>query len=240
MKLVKKSLLLIVCLLAVTSLAAQEFAVGEPNAEEIGIDSAQQKLKEVSVTKYEDAGFWKASMALDNGLVSIRRLPGGPLDKEPIPEEEEIGISQSEVDKYVLGVKVEYFKRGFHEFLVTPARPMAIEGITKTISVWVVGRNNRHTLKLLISDYFGNRAEITMGSLNFTGWKKMTVAIPPHIIQRDYHHANRMGIRVDGFKILCDPVDTYGDYYIYFDDMRAVTDLYSEESRDVDDMQDSW
>lgn len=236
----KRFLLLFVCLLVSVGLFAQNMAVGEPNAEEIGIDSAQQKLKEVSVTKYEDAGFWQVAMPLDYGLITHKRMPGGPLDKEPIPEEEEIGIAQSEVDRFVLGVKVEYFKRGFHEFLITPARPLAIEGITKTVSVWVVGRNNKHELKLMIQDYFGNHAEVTMGSLNFTGWKKMTVAIPPHIIQRDYHHANRMGIMIEGFKIVCDPVDTYGDYYIYFDDMRAVTDLYSEESRDVDDMQDSW
>ena len=73
----KKFLLLFVCLLAAAGLFAQNLSVGEPNAEEIGIDSAQQKLKEVSITKYEDAGFWNASMALDNGLISIRRLPGG-------------------------------------------------------------------------------------------------------------------------------------------------------------------
>jgi hypothetical protein len=213
-------------------------AVGEPNPEEIGVDAAQQKLKEISITKFEDAGFWSTSMGRDFGLISNRRLEGGPLDKEPIPDEENIGLVES--DRYVLGVKIEFFKRGVIDFMVFPSRPLPIEGITKTISVWVVGRNTKHTLKVLISDHFGNKAEITMGTLNFTGWKKLTVAIPTSVVQRDYHYNNRMGIKFDGFKIECDLVETYGSYYLYLDDMRAVTDLFAEESRDIDDMSDTW
>ncbi|MDR2259242.1 MAG: flagellar filament protein FlaA, partial [Treponema sp.] len=29
-------------------------------------------------------------------------------------------------------------------------------------------------------------------------------------------------------------------YYIYFDDLRAVTDLFAEDNRDADDMSDAW
>jgi hypothetical protein len=35
-------------------------------------------------------------------------------------------------------------------------------------------------------------------------------------------------------------METYGSYYIYFDDLRAVTDLFAENNRDVDDMADAW
>ena len=157
---------------------------------------------------------------------------------EPIPEEEEIGFSSP--DENVLGLKVRYYKRGMASFAVFPVRPLPIEGITKTISLWVVGRNSPHTLKLIISDYFGQRAELTVGKLNFTGWRKLTVAVPPHITQKDFHYQNKMGIKVVGLKVDCDPQETFGTYYIYFDDMRAVTDLFSEESRDTDDMQDGW
>jgi hypothetical protein len=43
-----------------------------------------------------------------------------------------------------------------------------------------------HMLSVIISDYFGNRAEITMGKLNFSGGKKLTGAVPPNIVQRDF------------------------------------------------------
>ena len=59
-------------------------------------------------------------------------------------------------------------------------------------------------------------------------------------MQQDYHYANRIGIRVIGFRIDFNPEDTYGNYYLYLDDLRAVTDLFPEESRDTDDMQDNW
>ncbi len=237
---IKKFLIITAVLLIVGTFAFGQSVTtaGEPDPAEIGVDTAQQKLKEVSISKFEDAGFWSVSMGRDQGLTTLRRLPGGPLDKEPIPDEEQIGLS--ETDQYVLGVRVDYYKRGFNQFVITPAKPLPVEGIVKTLSMWVVGRNSPHVLKMLISDQFGNNAEITMGKLNFTGWKKMTVAVPTTIKQQDYHYANRMGLKIEGFRIDCDPVETRGTYFIYFDDLRAVTDLFAEESRDVDDMMDNW
>jgi hypothetical protein len=231
--------LMVLLLLAATGpLFSQVEGAGGPDPAAIGVDTAQQRLKEVSISKFEDAGFWRASMSKDEGLVTLRRLPGNPIDKEPIPDEEAAGIE--EIDDHVLGVKVEFFRRGDSHFTLTPVRPMPVEGITKTISMWVVGRNSPHRLILLVSDHFGNRAEITMGKLNFTGWKRMTVAVPTSIVQRDYHYTNRMGLKIDGFRIDCDPKEAYGSYYIYFDDLRATTDLFAEEHRDIDDMQDVW
>jgi hypothetical protein len=210
----------------------------EPNASQIGIDSAQQKLQEVSVTKFEDAGMWYGIMAADEGLIQLRRFEGSPLDKEPIEAEVASGIQ--EPDDNVLGAKVSFYRRSMSSFSIRPVRPLPIEGITKTISVWVAGRNTNHVLQLEIADHFGNTALINMGKLNFVGWKKITVSVPPTITQRDYHYNNRMGITVQGFNILCDLDETYGTYYIYLDDLRATSDLFAEDSRDVDDILDSW
>jgi hypothetical protein len=49
-----------------------------------------------------------------------------------------------------------------------------------------------------------------------------------------------MGIKVIGFKIDCDPMEAFGSYYLYLDDLRAVADLFAEDNRDPDDMVDSW
>ncbi len=211
---------------------------GEPDPALTGITTAQQELKEVSVSKFEDAGFWYGMMPADEGIISVRRLEGSPLDKVPIEAEEESGIVEE--DKYVLGVKVSFYRRGVASFGIKPVRPIPIEGITKTISLWIAGRNANHVLNLVISDHFGNIAVLNMGKLNFAGWKKITVTIPPNIVQRDYHYNNKMGILIKGFNIECDIDETYGNYYIYFDDIRAVSDLFDEDNRDLDDMNDSW
>lgn len=235
-----KLLLLLIILLAAGSFAwAQaESSVGEPDPNAIGVDSAQQALKEVSISKFEDAGFWVTTMSKDEGIVTLRRFAGSPIDKKPIPGEEEANIQ--ETDRFVLGVKVNYFYRGHKTIAIAPIRPLPVEGICKTLSVWVIGRNFNHTMILMVEDYFGTKAEITMGKLNFSGWKKMTVAIPTNLKQKDYHYSSKSGIRVTGFKIVTDPSESYGQYYIYLDDLRAVTDLFGEESRDVDDLPDSW
>jgi hypothetical protein len=217
---------------------AQSVVAGAPNPADIGKDQAQQLLKEVSVSKFEDAAFWETAMPLDMGVVAGKRLNGSPTGKQPIPEETSLGIKEE--DKYVLGVKVSFFHRGDSFFAIHPATPLAVEGIVKTISVWVVGRNFNHTLKVIFEDYAGQQKELTMGTLNFVGWKKLTVAIPPSIVQSEFHYAYKTGIRITGFEVDTDPLDSYGVYYLYLDDLRAVTDLFGESKRDVDDMSDGW
>jgi hypothetical protein len=224
---------------------AQEDEVGGGAAanERLGIESAQQKLKEISVEKFEHDGFWRSHMSPDQGYTTTRLFEGSPLNKKPIPEEEGMDIP----DRYVLGTRVDYLHRGHSSFTMYPIRPIPIEGITKTISVWVAGRNFDHDLIILIQDFFGRNFELWMGNLNFQGWKQLTVAVPPQasdgrngIVQRSYHYNNQMGLKIVGFRVDVDPMEAFGSYYVYLDDLRAVTDLFAEESRDPDDMVDSW
>jgi hypothetical protein len=217
--------------------------IGEPDPQRLGIVTAQQMLREVSVDRFEHDGFWRSSMSSDDGYVTSRLFMGGPAGKQPIPEEEGLNIQ----DIYVFGTRVDFLRRGYSSFTIYPSRPIPIEGITKTVSVWVAGRNYNHELYLLIQDFFGRNYEFYMGRLNFMGWKRMTVTIPPQaddglsgVVQRNYHYNNHMGIKITGFRIDCHPLEAYGSYYIYFDDLRAVTDLFSESHRDPDDMVDGW
>jgi len=217
--------------------------IGGPNPQMIGIDAAQQQLKEVSVDRFEHDGFWRTSMSSDFGYVTSRLFVGGPLGKEPIPDEEGMDIP----DRHVLGARVDFLRRGHSSMLIYPTRPIPIEGITKTVSLWVAGRNFNHSITLLIQDFFGRHYEIYMGRLNFQGWKRLTVAIPPQaddgwngVVQRNYHYNNQMGISITGFRIDFDPMEAFGSYYVYFDDLRAVTDLFAEHNRDADDMMDGW
>jgi len=223
--------------------------VGAPAAGSIGVDTAQQKLKEISVDKFEQAGFWVPSMSTDEGIVTGRLFKGSPAGKaaEPLPDERLINIDNTVADTQVLGVRVDFLRRGFNSFQVLAQKPIPIEGIAKTITVWVAGRNFNHLLKIIVADSYGSQFTLPLGSLNFQGWKKLSVAIPPQnadgrngIIQRNFHSTTHMGLKVIGFKIECDPMEAFGVYYVYFDDLRAVTDLFAEDNRDPDDMPDSW
>ena len=197
----KKNIILVLLFLIIAiSVSAQAIVpAGEPDPALTGVTTAQQKLKEVSVNKFEDAGFWFGMMPADEGIISVRRFEGSPLDKMPIEDEEASGIE--EADRFVLGTKVSFYRRGVASFGIRPVRPVPIEGITKTLSVWVAGRNTNHVLEVVVADHFGNEAVLNMGKLNFSGWKKVTVSIPPNIIQRDYHYNNKMGIMIKGFNV---------------------------------------
>lgn len=239
----KRAFVAVLLSLVAAAAFSQAAELGSPDPERVGVESAQQKLKEVSIDKFETAGFWVSNMSTDEGYVTTRLFEGSPAGKQPIEEEKDLNLP----DKYVLGTRVDFLRRGYTEFKVYPIRPIPIEGITKTISLWVVGRNYNHTLKILIQDFFGREFELYMGRLNFQGWKKLTVAVPPQsgdgfsgIVQRNYHYNSYMGIKVIGFKVECDPMEAIGSYYIYFDDLRAVSDLFAEDNRDPDDMVDSW
>ena len=214
---------------------AQETA---PTAGTIGVDAAQQNLQEISVNRFEDPGFWLSSIAADKGLIMHRRVAGGPADKQPIPAEADAGIEP--VDDYVIGIRTDFYRRGSATVSLRPVRPIAIPGIVKTLSVWVVGRNFNHRLSIVLEDYFGNVNVLPMGRLNFSGWKQLTVAVPPTLMQRNPHYNTETGLRIRGFVIDTAIEETYGTYYVYFDDLRAVTDLFAEESRDPDDMVDNW
>ncbi len=233
----KKTVLFVILVVFIPVLLTAQQTEGI-KADRLGKDQAQQELVEVSVSKFEDVAYWGSSMMLDEGVAVIRRFEGAPLDKEPIAGERSSAIE--EADRFVLGGKVHFFRRGLSSVAIFPVRPIPIEGITKTLSVWVVGRNFNHVLKAVFADYFNQPREITLGKLNFMGWKQMTAAVPPWIVQDEFHFAADRGLKFLGFKIEFDLMESYGTYYVYFDDLRAVSDLFAETYRDPDDMSDGW
>ena len=85
-----------------------------------------------------------------------------------------------------------------------------------------------------------------MGTLDYSGWKKLVVAVPPSpdgtkgIVQTSSYYGTRPGLTILGFRIDCEPEFASGSYYSYFDDLRVVTDLYAFENSDPYDMSDEW
>ncbi len=236
----KKFLSAIVVFSAAAVMFAQTSSLSEPDPTVIGSDSAAQALREISVDRFEIEGSWNTHISPDYGIIASRLFDGNPAMKDPLKGEEDAE------DTKVFGIKVEFFRRGINSFFIRSARPIPIEGVTKTISMWVCGRNMDHEMYVLIQDYYGNNFELYLGNLGFSGWKKLTVAVPPTpdgehgIIQSSAYNGVKPGLRITGFRVDCNPMQARGQYYLYLDDLRAVTDLYDVEHRDADDMMDDW
>lgn len=245
---------IIFALLTLTLIGVSAFAqstrsssITDPDASEVGNYSAKQALIEVSVDRFEREGFWNVHISSDDGIITSRLFgdansPKGPSAKEPLKDDQAV----DEEDNAVFGAKAEFFRRGIDSIYITAQRPIPITGITKTVSVWVCGRNMQHEMWLLVQDYNGNNFELWMGNLQFSGWKRMTVAIPPSfdgvhgIVQNSAYYGDKPGLRIVGFRVDCNPMEAKGAYYIYLDDLRAVTDVYEIQNRDEDDMYDNW
>ena len=224
------------------AVSAQNSLVDEPNPETIGNESAMQALHEISLDKFEREGSWNVHISPDYGVITSRLFEGSPAMKDPLKEDE----GKENEDTQVLGVRVDFFRRGKNSFTIKSGRPLAIEGTTKTLSVWVCGRNQDHELYALVQDYFGRNFELYMGSLGFSGWKKLICVVPPSpdgehgIVQSSAYYGDKPGLKVIGFRVDCNPMQARGTYYMYLDDLRAVTDLYDMENHDEDDMADNW
>lgn len=240
----KKNIFIVLFLILAILVVPQQPSKG-PDPEDVL--TANSKITEVRLSGFEDASFWEVSMPLDQGVITKKSRRGSPVDVSDdnaqnsiAKRDEKFGIPRDYGKEKVLGVKVQYISRGYNWFSIKPVKPIVIEGICQSLSIFVAGRNYRHYLKVKLLDYFGRDRELIVDKLNFIGWKELIVSIPQHILQTDYHFVDKQGLKFNGFVVQCEPQETFGTYYIYFDELRAMTDIFNELTRDVDDMIDGW
>jgi hypothetical protein len=201
---------------------------------QIGIETAGKLIADIPITHFEDADTWSTNMPLDQGITLSMKRRGRPL------EVNEIDPFDGTDNEYVLGVKVAFTHRGYARLKMAPSKPIKVPGITKALTMWVCGRSFQHRLYAHLLDYQGNEMILDMGLLDFVGWKKLSIPVPTNIKQHNYHDSDWRGISFVGMSIMTDPEESWGVYYVYFDELRAISDIYTEEHRDEDDMEDGW
>ena len=221
-----------------TALFGQSVYGSGADAPSCANETTRSQLQEISVTRFEDPRYWSVYAPIENANTVHTRLADVANDEiDQLQSAEEGGfLAYQPTDEYVLGIRADFMRRGFLDIEIDLSRPIAIPGITCQISVWVAGRNWRHDLFLVIKDVHGERKELRVGTMRFRGWRKMAVDIPPYeenrdqglvrgVRQHDPHFPYQTGIEIVGFIIRPYFVETIGSYYVYFDDMRALTDL---------------
>ncbi len=201
-------------------------------------DTGRMLLREIVVDTFDDPTIWQVQMPIDKGIVHSQRILGGSKKKKPIRVKEQIN-NYNPADNYVYGVRIEYFSRNNTQIALRAVRPRYIPGIVKKISVWVSGRGKDHKISIVLRDMQGNVKKLPLGSLGFTGWKKLETSVPIELDQVDVNDAG-YGLYIVGFVIDARFEDTVGRYYIYFDNIRAITDVLEEAIRDEDDITDGW
>lgn len=219
------TILMIMIVLSVAFVLFAQEAVGDEN-------QISETITDYLIDNFEFANTWVGSMPRDLGMISLIRQEGGPAD---------VVANDAEANKYILGAKIEYFRSGNPWFSISPPRPIKIPGVTKEINVWIAGRNNNNKISFYVKDILGNVHKLGNERLSFIGWKNISVTIPANVTQDLARGQFEEGISFMGMRVDVSSRDSFGKYFIYFDNLMArIDDNYFEAYKDGDDPKDNW
>ncbi|MBW7859237.1 MAG: endoflagellar filament sheath protein, partial [Leptonema sp. (in: Bacteria)] len=180
-------------LMAIIAAPAMIFGQAEANPQNQGNETTQgapMPLLQLDLEDFEESEDWVARATSPLGetktLKLVQRGEIRATDDENMrpPEGEALSVDTSpDRPNHILGVKTYFDDRGFDRVEVKPPHEFILKGKARQFSIWVLGRNYRHTMYLRLKDYRGRTHKIRLGRLDFFGWRKFTVAVPGWVPQ---------------------------------------------------------
>lgn len=207
-----------------------EIVTGSPLSQESPSFGNDEKEIVSLIDNFEDAGLWQGDMPRDYGVIRVMRREGNS--------------SQTEGD-YVLGAKVSFFKTGTAWFSLVPPRETFIEGKVTKLKIRVVGRGFNHELKAVVRDILGNTHMLSFGKLIHRGWEPeegvdfLELQIPENVIQ-EHIRSSQKGIYFESLVVDCNMSETFGNYYVYFDDLNAEVNVENLDDIRAERKMDDW
>ncbi|MDR1949671.1 MAG: flagellar filament outer layer protein FlaA [Spirochaetaceae bacterium] len=154
-----------------------------------------------------------------------------------------------------LGIWGKFDRRGYNWIDVYPvasgggedAAPaeIPIPGRAKYLDLWVWGSNLNYYIEGYIRDHLGVVHTLNMGNIGYQGWKNLRAAVPNNVPQVKRILPRLAPLTFVKFRIWTQPVEQVANFYIYFDQLKVITDTFEsiydgDELSDPERVQELW
>jgi hypothetical protein len=134
-----------------------------------------------------------------------------------------------------LGVHAKWDRKGYNYFELVPVAegsdgdmvptPIPIRGKASRLDLWVWGGNYNYYLEVHLLDHRGVPHRLFVSDLNFTGWRNLSLDIPNAIPQFVRWIPQERPLSITKFVVWTRPDERVDDFYIYFDELKVLTDV---------------
>jgi len=193
---------------------------------------------------FEEAEDWIADSTCPLGetkaLKIVQRGEIRAADDPNVQKTEAYSIYQRpENPNHILGVKTYFNDRGFDRVEILPPHEYVVKGKARQFSVWVLGRNFRHTMHIKLRDYRGKLHKLRLGRLDFFGWRKLTVVVPGWLPQSTRYSMLDKNLHFVSLYVTSDVHEVGGSFYFYVDGLQVLRDE-SEQQYPGSEIKDNW
>lgn len=116
-------------------------------------------------------------------------------------------------------------------------KPIPIPGRVQLIDLWVWGSNYNYWLDIHLQDYRGIDHVLHLGSLQYAGWRNLSVSVPGSIPQASPYLPRLRTLSITKLVLWTRPDAPVDGFYVFLDDLKVLTDL-AETRFDGDELAD--